>query len=176
MRRRRERGFSLLEIVVSLAVFSAFIAIFFILTAEMRRWEKRLPANFLRNPQIISVIARMRRDVLDAQTPPGQPQPYVAEFAGFTNTEKTLVFETLLPNGTLQTIVWDFTEPGVVRRLAFTGEKRESEWTARGLPRDFQAVIGAVEFDDRPFGVRITARDSNGRIAIDQILQPRAYR
>lgn len=178
MRRRRQRGYSLLEVTVSLAVFAAFIAIFFILTAEMRRWEKRLPTNFLKHPQLMSVVARLRRDVLDAQTPPGLEQPYREEFAGYANTPKTLIVDTLLRNGTVQTVVWDFTEPGVVRRIAFTGEERTSLWTARGLPPEFSKEVNfdAVYFSGRPYGVRIMATDRDGRRVIDQILQPRAYR
>ena len=48
---------------------------------------------------------------------------------------------------------------------------------AAGLPEDFAKSfsIGAVELDNRPYGVHITMKDSNGRIAIDQILQPRTH-
>jgi hypothetical protein len=173
VRRRRERGYSLLEVTVMLGAFAAVLAIFFIATAEMRQWEKRLPINFMRHPQVSAVIARMRRDVVSAQA----PDPYEPEFGGFTMSSKTLILRTIVPSGGLQTVVWDFSEPGVARRHAYTSTLKESVWTARGLPNDFSSEVklDAVEFDDRPYGVRITAKDSNGRIAIDQILQPRAH-
>jgi hypothetical protein len=45
------------------------------------------------------------------------------------------------------------------------------------VPTDFSNSIevDAVGITGRPLGVRITARDGKGRIAIDQILQPRAH-
>ena len=169
--RRRQRGYSLLEITVMLAVFGTVLAIFFTLTSEMRQWEKRLPVNYMRHPQISALMGRLRKDVLDAYIPGG---PY-DDFGGWTNGPKTLVVSTLLPSGANQTIVWDFSHRGFVQRHAYTASLKTSTWTARGLPEDFSATIGAVEFDDRTPAVRIMAKDSNGKVAIDQILQPRAY-
>jgi prepilin-type N-terminal cleavage/methylation domain-containing protein len=174
MVRLRERGFTLIEIVVSMSIFATFLVLAFTLTSEMRRWEKNLPVNFIRNPQIISVIARMRRDVLDVQVP-GSGQIYLNDYEGYVNGPKTLIIETQLPSG-LQTVIWDFSEPGVARRISYNvGVK--SEWVARGLPPEFSSGVGikAVKFEGRPYGVRLTARDGNGSLAIDQILQPRAH-
>jgi len=174
LRKRNQSGHTLLEVIVSLTIFGTFLAIAFGLTAEMRRWEKRLPVNFMRHPQIMSVIARMRRDVLDAQIPKGQPM-YIKEHDGYVNGSKTLIIQTGLDTG-LQTVVWDFSEPGVVRRVSYNvGVK--TEWVARGVPSDFSAGtdIEAVEFEGRPYGVRLMAKDTYGRLAIDQILQPRSY-
>jgi prepilin-type N-terminal cleavage/methylation domain-containing protein len=174
VRRRRERGFTLLEVAVSLAIFAVFLTIVFTLTDEMRGWEKRLPINFMKNPQVMSVLARMRRDVLDVHVPPNG-KIYLVEYKEHKNGPKTLIIETLLPTG-LQTIVWDFTEPGVVKRIAYNVGV-PSAWVARGLPPEFTSGvdIDAVEFPGRVFGVRLIAKDSNGKIAIDQILQPRAH-
>jgi hypothetical protein len=157
-----------------MAIFGMFLVVAFMLTAEMRRWEKRLPVNFMRNPQIISVIARMRRDVLDVL--PFKGKIYLPSHDGYTNGPKTLIMQTVLPDSGLQIIVWDLTEPGVAKRISYkVGVK--SEWTARGLPPEFtaDAEFDAVEFPGRPYGVRIKAKDSNGQLAIDQILQPRAH-
>lgn len=173
-RRRRQRGFTLIEVIVSMTIFGIFLAIAFTLTSQMRGWERKLPVNFMRNPQIISVIARMRRDVLDVHVPPND-KIYVDEFEGYVNGSKTLIIETELPTG-LQTIIWDFREAGVARRISYNvGVK--SEWVARGLPPDFSAgvEIKAVKFEGRPYGVRLIAKDNHGQIAIDQILQPRAH-
>ena len=167
-----QRGHTLLEVIVSLTIFGTFLAIAFGLTAEMRRWEKRLPVNFMRHPQIIAVIARMRRDMLDVQISSGQPL-YVPKHDGYVNGSKTLIFQAGLETGS-QIVVWDFSEPGVVRRVSYNvGVK--TEWVARGVPPEFSPVIGAVEFEGRPFGVRLMAKDTYGRMAIDQILQPRSY-
>jgi hypothetical protein len=160
--------------MISMTIFAIFLAIAFTLTAEMRKWEKRLPVNFMRHPQIISVIARMRRDVLDVDILSNKAI-YIDKHDGYVNGAKTLILQTGLQTG-IQTIVWDFSEPGLVRRVSYNvGVK--SEWVARGVPHEFSfgAEIDAVQFEGRPFGVRLIAKDSNGNVAIDQILQPRAY-
>ncbi|MFL6248816.1 MAG: type II secretion system protein J [Thermoanaerobaculia bacterium] len=169
---RRQRGFTLLEVAVAMAVFGIFLIVVFTLTSEMRGYEKKLPVNFMRNPQIMSVIARMRRDVLDVQVPPSGII-YLEKYEGYENSKKTLIIETLIGNG-VQVIVWDFSEPGVAKRVSYNvGVK--SQWVARGLPSDFSLDIDAVKFDGHPYGVRIQAKDSNGQLAIDQILQPRTH-
>lgn len=175
MTRRRERGFSLLEVAISLAVFGIFLAIVFTLTSEMRDWEKRLPINFMKNPQVMSVLARIRRDVLDVQVPPNGTI-YLDEWDGYKNGPKILIIETLLPTG-LQKIVWDFTEPTVVKRIAYNVGV-PTTWVAHGLPPEFTSGVelDAVKFESRVYGVRLIAKDSNGKIAIDQILQPRAHK
>jgi prepilin-type N-terminal cleavage/methylation domain-containing protein len=180
LRTRRQRGFTLLEVIISMTIFGTLLVIVFALTAEMRRWEKRLPVNFMRHPQIISVISRMRRDVLDVQVGTNGKiylPEYTDQYDGkvYENSSKTLIVQTLLETG-LQTIVWDLSEPGVVRRLSFNVGVR-SEWVARGVPIDFSSGVNieAVEFEGRPYGVRLRAADRNGQIAIDQILQPRTH-
>jgi hypothetical protein len=129
----------------------------------------------MRHPQVAAVMMRMRRDVLDADVTGSGP--YLTKFGTFEQGPKVLILDTVLPNGTTQTVVWDFSEPAVVRRHAYTDQLKTDTWTARGLPRDFLSTteIEAVEFIGRPYGVRITATDSNGKLAIDQILQPRSH-
>jgi type II secretory pathway component PulJ len=172
--RRRERGYSLLEVVVMLAVFGVVLVIFFTLTAELRLWEKRLPVNYMRHPQVAAVMMRLRKDVLDAYMPLG---PYVDEEGDYESGEKILIIATLLEEGTVQTVVWDFSKPGVVQRIAYNTGLKAGTWTARGLPVEFSKEVGiaAVEFEGRPYGVQIRATDEDGRIAIDQILQPRSH-
>jgi len=165
-------GYSLLEVVVAMAVFGVFLLILGILTVEMRRQEKRMPVNFLRHPQIAVVVSKLRRDVLDAFG----GDPYPKEFQGYTQTPKTLIVQTLQENGGTQTIIWDFRTPREVHRHAYNVGV-STEWTARGLPEDLSSLdIGAIGMKNtKAWAVRITAQDSNGRIAIDQIFQPRAH-
>ena len=173
----RQRGFTLLEVIVAMAIFGVFLYIIFGLTSDMRGWEKRLPVNFMRNPQVMSVIARMRRDVLDLH-PPAVDQIYVDEFQGYKNGAKTLIVQTQFKEGGgLKTIVWDLSEPNVAKRIVWNVGDIESEWTARGLPEEFSNNVefDAVRFAGRPWAVRLIAKDSNGKTAIDQILQPRTY-
>jgi len=168
---RRAAGYTLLEAVVSMAIFGMFLAILGMLTVEMRRQEKRLPVNFMRHPQIVSVVSKLRRDVLDQF----KDNLYPATFREYTQTPQTLILESIQPNGT-QMIVWDFRTPGEVKRISWNVGVATT-WTARGVPPEFTSnlEIDAVPVPGRPYGVRITARDEKGRIAIDQILQPRVH-
>ena len=169
VRRRAQAGYTLLEMIVAMTVFGIFLAVLFTLTAEMRGYDKRLPINFLKHPQVVAVISRLRRDVLDAG-----PPFFGKKHDGYENGDQVLVLESVQPDGSVEQIVWDFSEAGRAKRIAYrVGEK--SEWSARGLPPEFNVDFGAVEFEDRPYGVRLVAKDGNGRIAIDQILQPRAH-
>ena len=167
----RSRGYSLLEVVVAMAIFGVFLAILFTLTAEMRFYEKRLPVNLHRHPQVIAVLSRLRRDVMDAH---GRT-PYKNEHDGYTSSDKVLIVETVNASGGVETVVWDFRTPREVRRRAYNVGNAE-DWVARGLPLTFsQLEIDAVKTDDdAAWATRITATDEKGRLAIDTILQPRA--
>jgi len=168
---KSQRGFTLMEVVITLTVFGIFLMIVASLTLEMRNNEKRFPVNFMQHPQVVTVLMRMRRDVLDAfgtnpymdSTPDGR----------YTQGPRTLIIQTVVSGGT-QTVVWDFSKPGEVHRVAYN-VGLTTEWVARGLPRDFAATIDAIEVPGHPFGVRIMAYDNRHRLAIDQYLQPRAH-
>jgi prepilin-type N-terminal cleavage/methylation domain-containing protein len=166
------RGYSLIEVVVAMAVFGTFLMILGVLTVDMRRNEKRMPVNFMRHPQIDAVISRLRRDVLDAHG----ASPYREAHDGYTQGPKTLILESVQQNGGVNIIIWDFRNAGQVRRRAYNVGV-VTEWVARGVPEDFASSLelDAVGIPGRPWGVRVTARDERGRIAIDQILQPRAH-
>jgi prepilin-type N-terminal cleavage/methylation domain-containing protein len=178
---KAQRGYSLLEIVVALAVFGIFCAVLFTLTAEMRFHEKRLPINMHKNPQVISVLTRLRRDVLDAAS----GQPYLKTYGEYTSSDKVLILQTMVASGPLtpgvvptvgqQTVIWDFRTPGEVRRIAYNVGVA-NEWVSRGLPVDFANLeIGALKTSPgSAWATRIEAKDGNGRRAIDTILQPRA--
>jgi hypothetical protein len=173
---RKMRGYTLLEMTVLIAVFGVFLMIFFGLTAEMRGWEKRLPINFMKHPQVSAVMSRLRRDVSDAYIPFEKSSPYRKTFGTFEMGPQILIIDTLQTDGTKELAVWDFREPGVVHRHTYVGDAKRDTWTARGLPPSFGIDIDAVRVrTGRPWAVRITAKDEKGRLAIDQILQPRAH-
>ena len=167
--KRGERGYSMMEIVVVMAIFGVFLMILVIVTAEMRRFEKNMPVNFMAHPQVVSVLSRMRSDVLDAWG----TDPYPESQDTYAQSEKTLIVKTFI-NGGLQTVVWDFSKPGEVKRVSYNVGVATT-WLARGMPEDFAATIDAVETPGRPFGVRIRAVDKRGNLAVDEYLQPRAH-
>ena len=166
---RRQRGYSLMEIVVAMAVFGIFCAVLFTLTAEMRFYEKRLPINMHKNPQVIAVLTRLRRDVLDA----AGTKPYKDSYGEYTASEKVLILDVMMANGGRQTVIWDFRTPREVRRRAYNVGIAD-DWVSRGLPVDFSNLqIDALKIG-AAWATRVTAKDEEGRIAIDTILQPRA--
>lgn len=170
VKRRSQAGYSLLEVAISMAVFVAIIAILAILTAELSAHQKRAPMNFMKNPQIVNVLSRMRRDVMDAHG----PQPYENTHDGYTMNEKTLIIRTITQTGGVETVVWDFGTPGIVKRRSYNVGVA-TEWVARGVPPSFNVELDAVDIEGRPWGVLVRGRDEEGRIAIEQILQPRAH-
>jgi len=165
----RERGFTLLETVFALAIFGILIFILTVMTAEMRGNDKRYPLNYMRHPQVSSVLSRMRRDVLDATQGPMYP----VSAGPYTQTKETLIIYVMQPSGFAETVVWDFSVEGTATRKTFNVGAQVSEWTARGLPS--KLTLDIFEIPDRPYGVRLLARDKAGQLAIDQIFQPRAH-
>ena len=166
---RRQRGFTLMETVVTLAIFGVFIFILVTVTAEMRGNDRRYPVNFMKHPQVIAVVSRMRKDVLDAFG----ANPYPASYMTHSQGEKKLIVYSVQQSGFAETVVWDFSEHGSVRRQSYSVGGVVSDWTARGVPATF--VIDIFEIPNRPYAVRFRAKDGAGRLAIDQIFQPRAH-
>ena len=152
-----------------MALLGTMILLLVILTNEMRKYERKLPVNYMVHPQVSSVMARLRRDVSSAF-----PPYYLSSEGTYTMSSSTLILETLLEAGTAQTVVWDFSIPGEVHRHAFTGHMETEEWTARGLPA-FKIDDVPLPMPNSPDSVRIRAFDEQGQLAIDQIFQPRPH-
>lgn len=167
----RQRGYTMMEIVVAMTIFLIFLATLFALTRDMREYEKRLPVNFQKHPQVAALITRLRRDVIDGFG----KNPYRDYYEDYVASEQVLILETLnAQTGGKITVVWDFREPGVVRRRSFNGNVT-ADWWARGLPKGFNVKVDAVKTGPRAaWATHFQAIDSEGRIAIDQIFQPRA--
>ena len=167
----RQRGYTLLEAVFAMAIFGIFLMVVVALTADMRAYEKRLPINMHKHPQVIAVLSRLRRDVLDA----AGRVPYQNSYGTYIASDKVLIINTFVTNGGQQTVIWDFRTPGEVRRRAYQVGV-PSDWVARGLPFEFSNLkIEALKITGgSAWATRIKATDEKGRIAIDTILQPRA--
>lgn len=160
--RARERGYTMMEVVVTLAVFGVFLFIIVILTAEMRSQEKRFPVNFLSHPDASAVVARLRRDVADAQNLPDAYQKY-------TRSSKVVVIYCVR-EGSGETVIYDFRTKGEVRRMTFSTETMTSDWVAHAVP-DFTAdyKYEITSTGQKPT-VYLTAVDDKGRTAIEQLL------
>jgi len=165
---KNQRGYTLLEAVFAMAIFGLFLFVVVVLTAEMRDYEKRLPINMHKHPQMIAVLARMRRDVLDAAA----ANPYLESYGTYVNSDQVLILRTHVANGGLQTVVWDFRTLGEVRRRAYQVGVPQ-DWVARGLPFAEIKIEAVKTHPGEPWSTRLKATDEKGRIAIDSIFQPR---
>jgi prepilin-type N-terminal cleavage/methylation domain-containing protein len=162
---KRARGYTLMEMVVTLAVFGMLLMIVTILTAEMRANEKRYPINYLAHPEVGSIMARMRKDIFDTTY-------YPAEWQGYQQTPRTLILYTLRQTGFAETVVWDFRATGEVHRKVFNATEMTGDWVARGVP-EFR--ISSFTLDTGQDAVRVTATDEQNRLAIDTIILPRPH-
>ena len=165
MVKRSQRGFTMIEVVITLVIFGTFLIMLTTMTMEMRRMEKKYPINFLKHPQVIAVMTRLQRDVYDAFGPGNSPYP--ASFGAYEQSDKLLIVRTLVDGG-LETVVWDFTIPNEVHRRAFK-VGIATVWTARDVQ---QFEIDTFEIPGRPYGVRLRSQGSH---EIDQIFQPRPH-
>lgn len=163
--RGRERGFTLMEIVVAMAVFGVFLMILVQLTADMTFYEKKYTVNFMAHPQAAAVVSRLRRDVADA-TPPYYPETVEA----YSQTPKTLLLD-IMEAGGVKHVVWDFRTKGEVHRISYNVAV-PTEWVAHGTP---EFVITDLPLQNKPDSVRILAKDEGGRLVIDQVFQPRPH-
>ncbi len=162
---RRQRGFSLVEMLVVLGIFGAFVAIIGIVTYEMYRVQKKWPVNYMTHPETGGVVARVRRDVLDSLY-------YPAEFQGYTQSNKLLLIYVVSQDGFAKTVIYDFRKPGEVKRMEYKSKELHNVWLAHAVP-SFE--IGSYSLDTGQTAVRLLAKDPGGKLAIDQIFVPRAH-
>lgn len=165
--RHRERGYSLMEMVVAMALFSVFLFIIVTLTAEMRRNEKKWPVNFFTHPEVGSVLARIRRDVYDSTS-------LLQTYDIYTASATMLILYTISADRqSAETVVWDFSKVGEVHRKAFRATLLSSEWMAREVP----AFTWKQELmpPNSEVDVHIQATDKEGKLAIDEIFVQRPH-
>jgi len=162
---RRQRGFTLVEMLVTVAIFGVFVVIIGTLTYNMYYVQQKWPINYMSHPEVGGVVARVRRDVLDSLHYPG-------EFEGFLQTPKTLIIYVVGQDGYAKTIIYDFRRTGEVRRLEYKSKELESTWIGRAMPT-FE--VGDFELDSGQVAVRLMAKDTGGKVAIDQIFFPRSH-
>jgi len=154
-----------MELVVTIFVFGLLLFMIVMLEGELMQHARKMPINYMTHPEVMSVIARLRRDVVDSYR-------YPPSYNTYKQSRKTLIVDSMLSSGFSETVVWDFTVPGESRRLSYNVGNLSAEWVARGTP---QFEIDSYQMPNGEVAVRLDAWDDKGKLAIDQIIQPRAH-
>ncbi|MGK2859264.1 MAG: type IV pilus modification PilV family protein [Thermoanaerobaculia bacterium] len=157
-------GFSLVEMLVSLAVFGIFLVVLVGLQREFHRFDGEMRVALFSHPAPLSVLARLRRDVLDSRG-------YPASEGEWAQSPSTLILDTVGDEGQPLVVVWDFSKPLIARRIELDKSQTVSAWEARAVPA-FR--IDSWEAPDGRTGVLVTAKDGEGNVVVDQIVTPRA--
>jgi prepilin-type N-terminal cleavage/methylation domain-containing protein len=160
---RAQRGYSLLEMSMTVAIFAVLIMIVVALENQMIRFDRAFKIRFMVHPEEMAVIARVRKDVLDAQG-------YPAQIGGYVQSPTTLILGHRDEKNRLEQVVYDFSTSGLVRRSRFHQNTKLEEWVGRGLPR-FE--ISSFEMPNEEIAVRLRGFDKRGELVVDQILLPR---
>jgi len=160
---RSTRGYSAVEMVVAIAVFAVLILIMAFLEHQLAQVERRVELDWFTHPELLSVVARLRSDVLGSEAVMGS-------FGDWSEDASTLILSMGGTGLQRRVVVYDFSEPRVARRYLFKGTSLESSWTANGVPR-FE--VDAYLFSTSGSGVSLRAYDDDGRLLIDRIIVPR---
>jgi type II secretory pathway component PulJ len=152
-----------MEMVVALAIFTILLLVVVSLENQMLRFDRSMRIRFMVHPEDMAVIARVRKDVLDAQ---GYPETA----ADYSQSPSTLILSVLNENNVLEQVVYDFSEEGMARRVGYLQNVKTTEWIARGVPK---YRVSSFSMPNDEIAVRLRGLDQKGALLVDQILLPR---
>lgn len=159
----KRNGYSLVEVLAVMAIFSIFLLVLVGLQREFVKYDREMRVRMFSHPAPLAVLARLQRDILDSTS-------YPDSYEEWTQSPDTLLLRVPEDTGT-RTVVWDFTTPATVRRLEYTTPSDSSEWIARAVP---EYEIGSYEMPDGRIAVRVRSFDEKGRLSVDRFILPRA--
>ena len=156
----RDRGFSLIEMVVAMAILSVFVLIIVGLERGALGLVKEADPARVSLTDLDPVVARFGRDVLDADGywPNNRP------LDEYEQSETTLILR-LPADEDDDAVVWNFSDAGA-KRVTYANGQSTSEWTWRGA-----AEWKISSFEER--WVRLSA-NVEGKPLMDRIWRPRA--
>ncbi|MCM2314962.1 MAG: hypothetical protein NDJ92_07415 [Thermoanaerobaculia bacterium] len=150
--------------LASVVIFGIFLVILVGLQREFLRYDGEMRVALFTHPAPLSVLARLRRDVLDSRG-------YPSSEGAWEQSPSILLLDVVGDDGRPRVVVWDFSTPRMARRIERFKGKTTSDWEARAVPA-FR--VESWEAPDGRTGVLVTARDGGGNVVVDQILAPRA--
>lgn len=160
---RDDRGYSLIEVLAAMAIFSVFLLILVGLQREFVKFDGEMRLQMFTHPAPLSVLARLQRDILDSTS-------YPADHEEWIQSPETLILRVPDDTGSA-VVVWDFSAPASARRLEYREDKAVVEWSALAVPA---YEIGNYEMPDGRVAVRVRSYDEEGRLSIDRVILPRA--
>lgn len=158
----RERGFSMLELVVAMAIFAVFLVALLELQREAISFDRTIRIDWTPNAYPTSVASRLRRDVQEASS-------YPAEFLHFRQSPQTLILRRSAETPP-RTVIYEF-DPASSRRREYVGEDPAAFWEARETPR---FIVDAAEGLNGEIGVSLRGFDATNRLVVEGDFFPRA--
>jgi len=150
--------------LVAVAIFGVFLVVLVSLQGQFLRYDGEVRVALFTHPAPFSVLARLRRDILDSR---GFP----ASQGTWTQSPRTLLLDELAEDGTPRVVVWDFNDQVIARRFELKEGLQVASWEARAVP--IYSIDSWTSPDGR-VGVLVTAKDIEGNVVVDQIVTPRA--
>jgi len=159
----RQKGYSLIEMLAAMAIFSILFFILIGLQREFIRFDHDMRLRMFSHPAPLSVLARIQRDILDSTS-------YPTDYKTWSQSPTTLILSVPGKAGS-EVVIWDFDTPSAAKRFAFSSKGEEESWSALAVP---QYEIGSYEMPDGRIAVRVRSFDEEGRLTVDRIILPRA--
>lgn len=163
-RTRSSAGFSLLEIVVVLAILGILIFVLVVSQRETDTYERKHPIDLATLPDKSLVVARVRHDVWDASELPRR-------YLDYTFDESTLITRREDRETREQiTVVYDFSARDKVRRIEYgPNDEQRNEWETHGGPRYH---VELMQLGDS-YAIRLKGYATSGQLEVDQMIAPR---
>lgn len=178
--RPERRGFSLIEMIVAIAILGFLVLMLVLLERDLVMFDRKTRVDLFSQPNTASVLHRLRRDVLDSWN-------YRASYKGLRQSPTVLLLDGYVDGVKIRrshVIIWDFTDPGIARRIEYADDRLVSEWSTNAQARfEVESYRMCDEADGEtvprcsgPYFVYLKAYDAKGNLVVDEKVTPALMR